>query len=238
MEFHLGEIPVKVTFKDIKNVHLSVYPPSGQVRISAPSRMDLDTVRVFALSKLKWIKDQRRKFNDQPRETQREMLERESHYVWGKRYLMEIHEACGRSGVSLTHKGMNLAVPPGSAPEKKLAILDEFYRQTLRRTASELVAKWEARLNLSANKVFIQKMKTKWGSCNAIARNIRLNLELAKKPPECLDYIILHELLHFLVPNHGEQFVALMDFHMPHWRVVRKALNDAPLSHVRWTDNP
>ena len=233
-QIQLGEIPVDVIFKDIKNVHLSVHPPMGRVRISAPRRMDLDTIRVFAISKLQWIKDQRKKFVSQPRETQREMLERESHYLWGKRYLMELFERHGRSEVLLSHEKLRLVVPPNSSVHKKLLVLDNFYRQVLSKEAKIYTERWEERLGVSTNRIFIQKMKTKWGSCNPTRRNIRLNLELAKKPLECLDYVVLHELLHFFVPNHGPKFIALIDGHMPHWRFIRQKLNEAPLSHTEW----
>ena len=234
-QIQLGEISVDVIFKDIKNVHLSVNPPTGQVRISAPCRMDLDTVRLFALDKLQWIKNQRKKFLDQQRETPREMLERESHYLWGERYLMEVLERRGRPEVLLDHKKLIMNMHCGTSTEKRTAILDDFYRKALRKRAGDYLAKWEGRLGVSANKVIIQKMKTKWGSCNPIACNIRLNLELAKKPPECLDYVILHELLHFFVPNHGDRFVESLDAQMPHWRVVRQTLNAAPLAHADWS---
>lgn len=233
-QIQLGKIPIDIIFKDIKNVHLSVYPPTGMVRISAPHRVDLDTIRVFALSKLQWIKDQRKKFTNQPRETRREMLNRESHYLWGKRYLMELCERPGRSEVLLSHKKLRLLTPPGSSFEKKVNVLNNFYRRVLREKAEVYAACWEERLDVSMNKIFIQKMKTKWGSCNPADRNIRLNLELAKKPQECLDYVILHELLHFFVPNHGTRFVFLMEEHMPHWRVIRQTLNETPLSYTEW----
>ena len=229
-----GEISADVIFKDIKNLHLSVYPPTGQVRISAPYRMETDVIRLFVLSKLQWIKNQRKKFANQLRETKREMLERESHYLWGKRYLMEVCEERGRSEVSLSHKKLRLVVPPNSSVDKKFSVLDNFYRKALRKEAGIYAARWEERLGVSVNKIFIQKMKTKWGSCSPESRNIRLNLELAKKPQECLDYIILHELLHFFVSNHGAEFIALMEEYMPHWRVVRQKLNEEPLSHTEW----
>lgn len=234
-QLQLGEISIDVVFKNIKNVHLSVHPPTGQVRISAPCRMNLDTIRVFALSKLQWIKGQQKKFSSQMRETQREMLGRESHYLWGKRYLMEISEQPGRSEVLLSHKKIKLVTPPSSSVDKKRTVLENFYRKVLREEAKAYIVRWERHLDVSTNKIFIQKMKTKWGSCNPISRNIRLNLELAKKPRECLDYVVLHELLHFFVPNHGAQFVALMEEHMPHWRVIRQTLNEAPLSYTEWT---
>ena len=234
-QIELGDISVDVQFKDIKNVHLSVYPPTGRVRISAPKRMSLDTVRVFAISKLDWIKAQQRKLVAQEREAPREFLERESHYLWGKRYLLELRVAKGKSKVEITHKKIVISSPKALSLERLRALMDEQYRAVLREKASELVAQWENRLEVRVNQLFIQRMKTKWGSCNPSARNIRLNLDLAKKAPECLEYIVLHEMLHFFIPNHGPKFVELMDRHMPNWRQIRYKLNETPLSHVDWT---
>lgn len=234
-QLELGDISVDVLFKDIKNVHLSVYPPTGRVRISAPERMTLDRVRLFAISKLDWIKAQQKKLVAQDRETPREFLERESHYLWGARYLLELKTAKGRPSVAVTHKKIVISSPKNLSTEKLRSLMDDFYRVTLRAKALDLVTQWDNRLGVRVNQLFIQRMKTKWGSCNPSARNIRLNLNLAKKSPECLDYIILHEMLHFFVPNHGPKFVELMDRHMPHWRQIRKKLNEAPLSNVDWS---
>ncbi|WP_323796856.1 SprT family zinc-dependent metalloprotease [Nisaea sp.] len=231
----LGGISVDVQFKDIKNVHLSVYPPTGRVRISAPERMSLDTVRVFAISKLDWIKAQQKKLVAQEREAPREFMERESHYLWGQRYLLELRVAKGKSKVDITHKKIVISSPKAVSQERLRVLMDEQYRAVLREKASDLVAQWESRLEVRVSQLFIQRMKTKWGSCNPSARNIRLNLDLAKKAPECLEYIVLHEMLHFFVPNHGPKFVKLMDSHMPHWRQVRQKLNATPLSHMDWT---
>jgi len=231
----LGDISVDVQFKDIKNVHLSVYPPTGRVRISAPDRMSLDTVRVFAISKLDWIKAQQKKLVAQEREAPREFLERESHYLWGRRYLLELRIASGKARVEIAHKRIVISSPKAASQEKLRELMDEQYRSALRESALNLVAQWEKRLGVQVKQLFIQRMKTKWGSCNSSAKNIRLNLDLAKKAPECLEYIVLHEMLHFFVPNHGPRFVELMDRHMPNWRQIRQKLNETPLSHVDWT---
>ncbi len=234
-QLELGDISVDVLFKDIKNVHLSIYPPTGRVRISAPERMNLDTVRVFAISKLDWIKAQQKKLVAQERETPREFLERESHYLWGNRYLLELKIAKGKAKVDITHKKIVISSPKPLSQERLRGLMGQQYRAELRERASDLVMRWESKLEVQVKQIFIQRMKTKWGSCNASARNIRLNLELAKKAPECLEYIVLHEILHFFVPNHGPKFIQLMDHHMPHWRQVRQNLNATPLSHVDWT---
>jgi len=230
----LGGIAVDVVFKDIKNVHLSVYPPSGRVRISAPARMSLDTIRVYAISKLGWIKQQRKKLRAQERETPREYLDRESHFVWGKRYLLKVVECDATPSVEPRHSKLLLRVRPGTSKEKCRAIVDEWYRSELKKAAPYLITTWEPRLGIRVKRLFIQNMKTKWGSCNAQSRSVRLNTELAKKPPECLEYILVHEMVHLLVRRHDEHFNVLMDRHLPGWRQVRQTLNAAPLAHVNW----
>lgn len=230
----LGTIAVDVVLKDIKNIHLSVHPPAGKVRIAAPLRMDLDTIRVFAITKLAWIKSQQKKLREQERETPREYLDRESHYVWGKRYLLKLVEKDAAPSVELKHSKMVLQLRPAASHEKKQEVLDAWYREQLKAAVPSLVAKWEKALGVKACKVFVQKMKTKWGSCNPAAGNIRLNTDLAKKPPACLEYIVAHELAHLLERHHNERFIALMDAHMPQWRLYREVLNSLPLAHQEW----
>lgn len=230
----LGAIAVDVVLKDIKNIHLSVHPPAGKVRIAAPLRMDLDTIRVFAITKLAWIKNQQKKLREQERETPREYLDRESHYVWGKRYLLKLVEMDAPQNVELKHNKMLLQLRPGASTEKRQEVLDAWYREQLKAAVPPLVAKWEKALGVKAGKVFVQKMKTKWGSCNPVAGNIRLNTDLAKKPLQCLEYIVAHELTHLLERHHNGQFTALMDAHMPQWRQYREMLNSLPLAHQEW----
>ena len=232
---HLGEIAVDVLKKDIKNIHLSVYPPAGAVRISAPLRMDLDAVRVFALSKLDWIRRQRQKLNDQERETPREYLDRESHYLWGKRYLLEVIEKNAAPKVELKHNKMLLRVRPGVSDEVKQDVIDEWYRGQLKAAAPLLIAKWEPLMGVRVNDFTVRKMKTKWGSCSPGLKTIRLNTELAKKPPECLEYVTVHEMVHLLEPTHNRRFVALMDQFIPKWQFYRDALNRLPVRHERWS---
>jgi len=231
-ELLLGDIPVDVVFKDIKNVHLSVHPPAGRVRIAAPAGMTLDTIRLFAISKLGWIKRQQTCQRAQERETPREYIERESHYLWGKRYLLHVIEGASRSYVAIDHRNIELGMPKGACTDKRRSILDSWYRQQLREAASSRITLWQDRLGVEVDRFFIQRMKTKWGGSSPQRRTIRLNLELAKKDIECLDYVILHELAHFIVPNHSEGFISLLDRHMPNWRHVRKHLNDLPLGSV------
>jgi len=230
----LGEITVDVVRKEIKNIHLSVYPPAGRVRISAPSRMNLATIRVFAISKLGWIKQQQRKLREQERETPREYLDRESHYVWGKRYLLQVIEKDARPEVELKHSKMRLQIRPATAQGKKEAVLDRWYRQQLKEAALALVAKWEPLLGVKVRKFFVQRMKTQWGSCNPASASIRLNTDLAKKPRECLEYVVVHEMIHLREPTHNPRFVALMDRFMPKWQFYRQALNRLPVRHENW----
>ena len=231
---NLGGVAIDVTFKDIKNVHLSVYPPRGRVRIAAPRRMRLDTVRVFAISKLGWIKQQQRKLQEQDREPQREYLDRESHYVWGKRYLLKVYESENPPAIELKGNRMLLKVRPGANRQKRHDLLEEWYREQLSELAPGLIAKWERRMGVKVARFFVQRMKTKWGSCNPRAGTIRLNTELAKKPKECLEYIVVHEMTHLIEPTHNARFIALMDRFMPNWRLRRDHLNQLPVRHEEW----
>jgi predicted metal-dependent hydrolase len=231
----LGELAVDVVRKDIKHVHLSVHPPTGRITISAPTRMKLDTIRVFAISKLGWIRQQQARLRAQERATPREYLDRESHYVWGRRYLLVTVEVNESPGVKLTTSRLRLRVRPGADACKKQAVLEAWYRDQLRQAMPGLLAKWEPRLGVKLARCFVQRMKTQWGSCNASARTIRLNSELAKKPPACLEYIVVHELTHLIERHHNGRFVALMDQQLPHWRQRRQELNAAPLAHEDWS---
>lgn len=233
-QMELAGITVDVVLKDIKNIHLSVYPPVGRVRISAPARMKLETIRVFAISKLSWIKLQQKKLRGQERETPREYVDRESHYVWGKRYLLVVEEREQAPSVELRHRQMLLHVRPGTSTVGKHAIVEEWYREQIKKALPPLLAKWEPLLGVKVKRFFVQRMKTKWGSCNHQARTIRLNTELAKKPSECLEYIVVHEMIHLLEPTHSERFFALLDQFMPNWQHHRAELNRAPLGHVLW----
>ncbi|MDZ4854259.1 MAG: SprT family zinc-dependent metalloprotease [Nitrospirota bacterium] len=233
-QVQLGDIAVEVVKKDIKNVHLSVYPPTGRVRISAPSRMSLDTIRVFAISKLDWIKQQQKKLREQERETPREYLDRESHYVWGKRYLLKLIENSSAPEVDLKRNILILRIRPGSSEDKKQAVLEEWYREQLKAAIPPVIRKWESLLDVNVTRFFVQRMKTKWGSCSHGAGSIRLNTELAKKPAECLEYIVLHEMIHLLEPTHNSRFVDLMDQFMPKWQFQREELNRLPVRHETW----
>jgi hypothetical protein len=233
-QIQLGEMPVDVVRKDIKNVHLSVHPPTGHVTIAAPSHMSLDSIRVFAITKLGWIRREQKKMREQEREAPREFLERESHYVWGKRYLLHVTEADAPPTIHLRYKRMLLQVRPGTSREKCQALVEEWYRHQIREAVSPLVECWEKRLGVKVGRIFVQRMKTKWGSCNPSTHSIRLNTDLAKKPPECLEYIVVHELMHLLEPTHNALFQALMDQHLPKWRSNQQTLNRLPVRQESW----
>ncbi len=230
----LGNIEIEVEQKDIKNIHLSVYPPDGRVRIAAPSKMDLDTIRVFAISKLQWIKEQQESFRQQIREPEREYLERESHYFLGERYLLKIIELNAAPKVEIDHKYIHLYIRPNTDTAKRAEIINEWYRIKLKQLIPDLIAKWEKVIGVTSNEFRIKKMRTKWGTCNTDAKRIWLNLELAKKPKECIEYIVVHELVHLLERNHNQRFVKLMDQFMPKWRFYREELNKLPISHTDW----
>lgn len=230
----LGGIAVDVVFKDIKNVHLGVYPPAGHVRISAPARMNLDTIRIFAISKLGWIKQQQKKLREQERETPREYLNRESHYVWGERYLLKMVEEDAPPTVELQHSRILLRVRPETSDEKKRAILAQWYREQIKACVPALIARWQPLIGVKVERFFIQQMKTKWGGCNPRNYSIRLNTDLGRKPLECLEYIVVHEMTHLLEPTHNARFVALMDQFMPSWRLRRDQLNQLPVRHEEW----
>jgi hypothetical protein len=230
----LGGIPVEVVFKNIKNVHLSVYPPTGSVRISAPARMTLDTIRVFAISKLGWIKQQQRKLREQEREPPREYLNRESHYLWGKRYLLRVVEGDHAPSVEVLHSRLVLRVHPRTTEEKKQEIVAQWYRDQMKAAVPVVIARWTQVMGVAVERFYVQQMKTKWGSCNHRAGTIRLNTELAKKPKECLEYVVVHEMAHLLEPTHNARFISLMDVYMPNWRLRRDQLNRLPVRHEEW----
>ena len=233
-QIDIGGISVDVVFKNIKNVHLSVHPPTGRVRISAPAHLKIDTIRIFAVAKLDWIKKQQKRFQDQERETPREYVDRESHYVWGKRYLLKVKEEDTKPSIELKHSQMVLTVRPRARKEKRGAVVSAWYREQLRIAMLPLISKWETQMGVKINRIFIQQMKTRWGSCNSRRRSIRLNSELAKKPREYLEYVIVHELVHLLEPTHNKVFAAYMSKFMPQWRQLHDELNRKPLAHQEW----
>lgn len=230
----LGDIRVEVQRKNNKHAHLYVYPPEGRVHISAPMHMGLDALRAFAISRLSWIKAQQRQMCAQPREPEREYLNRESHQVWCRRYLLEMIEVDAAPAVELKHSTLVLQVRPGSNEALRQEVLERWYRELLRAKLAELLDKWQSLMGVKAQRIFVQRMKTRWGSCNPTTGNIRLNTELAKKPPECLEYILVHELAHLIEPTHNARFLALLDRFIPHWRQIKDELNRLPVRHEKW----
>lgn len=233
-QLRLSGTTVDVVLKDIKNVHLSVHPPTGRVRISAPSRMDMNTIRVFAISKLGWIRKQQERLKTQERETPREYLERETHTLWGRRYLLQIVEEDGPASVELRHTVMVLHVRPGTDTRYRHIVLREWYRSQIKAAIRPLRAKWEPIVGVAAADITVRRMKTRWGSCSPRRGTIRVNLELAKKPPGCLEYILVHELVHLLEPTHNARFMTHMDRLMPEWRQRRDELNRLPVPYEDW----
>ena len=231
VQINLNDLKIDVFFKPIKNINLSVYSPKGRVRVSAPKSITIETIRIFIVSKLKWIKKQQQKLHAQAYETPRKYIDRESHYFKGKCYLLKIVECDAPPQVNLSHSQMVLQVRSGSNKVKKRSILNEWYRQQLKQKLNTLIPQWERKMNVSVTRWTIRKMKTKWGSCTPIYRSIRINLELTKRPPECLEYVVVHELAHLLEPSHNSRFKTLMDLFMPKWRMYRNELNCLPVLH-------
>ncbi len=232
--FRLGEISVDVVLKDIKNVHLSVYPPNGKVKIAAPKRMKIDTIRVYAISKLDWIRKQQKKFKTQQREAKREFLTKESHYYLGKRYLLKIHEHNAPPKIELKTNTIEMYLRPNSTEDKRNKLMEEWYRVKLLDLALSMLKKWERKMKLSPEELVVRKMKTKWGTCNPKLKRICLNLELAKKPHHCIEYILVHEMVHLLERNHNDKFTTYMNHYLPEWRELRRELNKLPVGHREW----
>ena len=226
----LGEITIEVTRKAVKNVHLSVHPPDGRVTLVAPRETRFEVARAYAIAKLAWIRDQQERLRNQPRETHRKYVERESHYLWGRRYLLSVEEQAARPGVRLDHKRILLTVRPGSGREKRAEIMHAWHRRLLHEAVPPLIEEWERKLGVKVSRYFLQRMKTKWGGCNPKAGTIRLNTELVKKPKDLLEYIIVHEMIHLIEPTHSERFLSLLDQNYPVWREAREELNALPLS--------
>ena len=230
----LGEIRIAVTRKAVKNVHLSVHPPLGHVTLVAPTATRLEVARAYAISKLGWIRDQQTKLLAQARETPRQFVERETHLLWGRRYLLSVVEKDAKPAVTRDHRRILLSVRPGSTLAKREAVMNDWHRALLHQSVPALITKWEAKLGVEVSGYFLQRMKTKWGGCNHRAGTIRLNTELAKKPKDLLEYVVVHEILHLLEPTHSERFVALLERHYPTWREARMDLNELPLTAESW----
>jgi len=227
-------VDIDVVYKDIKNLHIGVYPPIGRVRVAAPRKLDDERVRLAVIQRLPWIKKRREQMRTAERQSQREMVTGESHYAWGIRHRLKVIERTGRSHLEVDGERLLLYVSEGSSAEKRRDLLDRWYREQLRSAIPDLIAKWQPTLEVSVPRWSIRRMKTKWGSCNRETGHIWFNAELAKHHPDCLEYIVVHEMTHYLERSHGERFTRLMDGFMPNWRGRRDRLNGAPLAHEEW----
>jgi predicted metal-dependent hydrolase len=232
----LGDVVVALTRKDVKHVHLTVHPPTGRVTLVAPRATRTEVARAYAISKLSWIRNQRVKLDAQAREAPRQFVERESHHLWGRRYLLSIVEANEKPAVKLGHRRLTLQVRPGSSPAKRAEVLHEWHKSLLHTMMPGLIKKWEVKLGVRAAGYFLQRMKTKWGSCNHAMRHIRINTELVKKPKDLLEYVVVHEMVHLLEPSHSERFLAILDRHWPQWQESRAELNALPLGSEHWSE--
>jgi hypothetical protein len=229
-------IQISIVRKAIKNLHLGVYPPNGRVRVAAPLRVSDDAVRLAVIDKLGWIRRQRARFEAQVRQSEREMVRGESHYFLGRRFRLEVVYDNGTAkGVVPRKSTLELHVQRGTTAEQREWVLLRWYRRELRKLIPPLLEKWQPVLGVQVEWWGIKRMKTKWGSCNAEVRRIWLNLELAKKPALCLEYLVVHELVHLIERHHNDAFIAIMDKHLPQWRLFREELNSAPLAHETWS---
>lgn len=232
----LGEISIAVTRKDVKHVHLSVHPPAGRVTLVAPKSTRLDVARAYAASRIGWIRDQQTKLTEQAREAPREFIERESHYLWGRRHLLTVIERDAKPAVTVDHRRITLAVRPGTDRAGRARAMHEWHKSLLHELVPRLIDRWQGRLGVEVGSYFLQRMKTKWGSCNHESGTIRLNTELVKKPKDLVEYVVVHEMLHLLEPTHSDRFIALLDKDYPTWRDARAELNALPLGAEEWAE--
>jgi len=231
----ISNLMVDTVKKDIKNIHLGVYPPYGRIRVSAPLKTTDETIRLFVLSKISWIKKQQQKFLKQERQTQREYVVGESHYFFGKRYRLNIIYTDDKPKIEIKRKThINMYIKPHTTPKQREVIFEKFHRSEIEKLIPVLLGKWQKRVGVKPKEVRIKKMKTKWGTCNTKNGRIWLNLELAKKPLHCIDYVFVHELLHFIEKNHSEKFIDLLESVLPHWQSNKDELNESPLGYSKW----
>ncbi|QTA82715.1 DUF45 [Desulfonema limicola] len=234
-QIEVSNIIIDIVRKDIKNMHLAVYPPDGRVRIAVPLRINDEAVRLFAITKLSWIKKQKRKFEEQERETKRDYIARESHFLFGHRYLLNVTEHNSAPKIEIKNKAkIDLYIRPDTSTEKRQNIMKEWYRSAIKEQIPPILEKYERKTGIKSNSWAVKQMKTRWGSCNIEDRRIWINLELAKKPVVCLEYIILHELIHLIERHHNDNFQALMKKYMPQWEFYKEELNRLPVSHGDW----
>ena len=233
----INGLAIDVVRKSIKNLHIGVYPPQGRVRVAAPRTMTAESVRLAVVDKLTWINKQRTRFQSQRRQSARDMVTGETHYFFGRGYRLRVIEQPGASRVRLVKKTtLELTVRPHTSPEQRERTIQEWHRAQLKARIGPLIEQWRPVVGVVTPEWGVKRMKTKWGSCNTQACRIWLNLELAKKPPQCLEYVVVHELAHLLERTHNERFIAIMDRCLPKWRSVRDLLNAVPLAHESWGD--
>lgn len=235
-ELRIADVQIEIVKKNIKNLHLSVHPPYGRVRIAAPKTMNDEAIRVFAICKLSWIKKQRLKFQNQDRQSEREFISGESHYFLGRRYLLNVIYTSKKQRVELIKNNqIDLYVRENSTTEQREKVMSEWYRNFLKEQIPVIISKWEKEIGVKVNSWGVKLMKTKWGTCNIEAKRIWLNLELAKKSPRCLEYIIVHEMIHLLERNHNDRFHSYMDMFMPNWKEIKAELNGMVFENSNWT---
>ena len=232
----LGDIVISMTRKAVKHVHLSVHPPNGRVSLVAPTGTRAEVARAYAITRLGWIREQRARLSAQARESPRQYRTRESHYLWGRRYLLTVCEGDEKPSVATNHKRITLNVRPGASAAKRAAVMHTWHKALLHEKIPLLIAKWERTLGVRVEGYFLRRMKTRWGSCNHRSGHIRLNTELVRKPRELLEYVVVHEMLHLIEPTHSARFVALLQKHFPGWREARAELNELPLVAAQWRE--
>jgi len=226
------DLTIDVVKKDIKNMHLAVYPPTGRIRLASPKDVKDEAIRLFAISKIRWIKKHQKNFYEQLREAPREYITGESHYFDGKRYLLNVIERYGKHELKIKNKSyLELYVSPKATIEAKEKVFNEWYRMHLKELVPDIIRTWEEKTGLNCEHWDIKKMRTRWGSCNIEKRKILLNLELAKKPRHCLEYVIVHELMHFFERNHNDHFKGLLDKFMPNWKTYKRELDNLPVAY-------
>lgn len=230
----IGDVSILVNRKAVKNVHLSVHPPNGRVTLVAPNTTRLEVARAYAISKLGWIREQQSKLHHQAREAPLEFVERESHYVWGRRYLLSITYRDTKPFISLDHRRITLTVRPDSSAQRRAQVMHEWHKSLMHQVVPSMIQKWEPKLKVTVERYFLQRMKTKWGSCNHRAGHIRLNTQLVTKPKDLLEYVIVHEMVHLIEPTHSDRFLTILERHYPSWREARVELNELPLADETW----
>ena len=230
-----SNLQIEAVRKDIKNIHLGVYPPDGRVRVSVPLATSDETLRIFLITKSSWIKKQKEIFSKQERQTKREYVSGESHYIFGKKHQLTVKKSDTKQEIKITKKkSIELTIKPKTTIYQRQVMFEKFYRDELEKIIPKLLEKWEKKVEVKVKEVRIKKMKTKWGTCNAKDKRIWLNLELAKQPPHCIDYVFVHELIHLKERKHNERFLSILEQAYPKWRQSKEELNQGILGYFEW----